>query len=151
MSSKEDVSPPDVTEQPDAGDEKAKLLPARQHRHPTSKRPPFLRLLALLAVLLIAFYALINRSHEVRELPSSYAICSKRGRQQLRTLDAADTLAECMIVRDGIIADMGSLRDLRSRWRDKDTVGGPGSIKFHFLCNAEETIFPGLCAHAAAL
>ncbi|KAL8278996.1 hypothetical protein RQP46_008665 [Phenoliferia psychrophenolica] len=126
------------------------------HELKLGEPPARLRVLLLAFPILLAWWAIGSRRVSSRPLPTSFAICSRSGQSQIRTLDAAGSLAQCIVVDKGLIATVGSLAEVRREWGDLDKIGRTGrgkggGIKIIYL-KAGAAMLPGLIdAHAHVL
>jgi hypothetical protein len=95
-------------------------------------------------------------------LPATYAICS-REHNAIYTVDSNAPNVQCIMVSKKLIADRGSIEEIRSRWGDKNTAGpswrryGPwarfigSGMKIYYL-EPGEAVYPGFAdAHAHIL
>jgi len=84
-------------------------------------------------------------------LPSTYALCSSPHQIQIYTLDRAQPWVECLVVRDGSLAHVGSLDDVRAKYGDRQTLGGKNGIKMYRMKRGQMAL-PGLIdSHAHML
>ena len=103
-----------------------------------------LRILLLSLPLLLGWYIIFQRRSTARPLPTSFAVCShSSGPPQIYTVDANFSLAECVVVDQGKIKDVGSLGKVRKVWGDVDMRGSSSGIKIVFL-KAGQMLTPGL-------
>lgn len=102
-----------------------------------------LRMLLFVFPLLFGWYTIIYRRNLTQPLPSTYAVCSHRNVSQIYTIDAKDSRAECLVVRDGLVADVGSLEDVRRDWGDVEMTGSGRGLKIRFLRKGE-MMLPGM-------
>ncbi|KAI5474325.1 protein of heat shock protein Hsp70 family [Pseudohyphozyma bogoriensis] len=75
---------------------------------------------------------------------------------QIYTMDANDTRAECVVVKNGLVAATGTLKEIREEWGDLDTLGSVGKggetgVKIYYLKRGQ-ALLPGFIdAHAHIL
>lgn len=80
----------------------------------------------LSAVAIGLFFAFSNRlSSKSKDLPDSWALCSRRGKSVIYTVDDARPNVECIVVHKKHILDWGTAKEVKDRWGDKDTTGPP--------------------------
>lgn len=95
-------------------------------------------------------------------LPNTYAVCS-REHNAIYTVDLGVPNVQCVVVSKDLVADRGSIDEIRRRWGDKDAAGhswrryGPweglfrSGVKMYYL-EPGEAMFPGFTdAHAHIL
>lgn len=70
-------------------------------------------ILILLSVSLSAF-VWCRYNTPVSDVPTSYALCSRDG-DNIYTVDSSAPVAQCLVVRDGLFVDVGSLGQSRPR------------------------------------
>lgn len=119
------------------------------------------RLHALFSAVCIAVFLLLFQHSSNKTLPATYAICSNPSVPTLiYTVDPDAPIVECIVVRNALIEDRGSLEHIRKRWGDKNLSGPPSSpnplapksgILIKFLKKGQ-AMYPGFTdAHAHVL
>jgi hypothetical protein len=76
-------------------------------------------------------------------LPSTYAICSNQG-STIYTGQASDPSVGCFVVENGLIADRGTLGEIRHRWGDYQSYGSLFKRGLKIKHVSKGAVIPGL-------
>lgn len=134
----------------------AKAAPVSGGTRPSPKTPHLgsrVRVVLFAVPLLFGWAVIYNRrfSPATQLLPPTYALCSSPHQLQIYTLVPARPWVECLVVRDGKLAHVGSLEDVRTQYGDRQTLGGKDGIKM-FRMKRGQMAMPGLIdSHAHLL
>ncbi|KAH7337232.1 amidohydrolase family-domain-containing protein [Rhizoctonia solani] len=115
---------------------------------------------AIISAIAIGFLLLLIRTQKSKEPPQAYALCSAHGERNIWTVSDGDARVQCMVIDGKLIADTGSIDEIRGRWGDRATtgpvIGAPAAsrksgLKFIYL-EKGQAAYPGFHdAHAHVL
>jgi hypothetical protein len=121
---------------------------------PAPSPPPsfysiILKMLYVLPFFYVAYYLATYQWFPRPPLPDSYAVCSAWGSQpQIHTLDANNTVAECVVVSHGRVVHTGTLESVRRGYGDDSAQDGGIGVWITRLKRGQMLI-PGLCVPSA--